>query len=68
MQGFFLGVGVAVIQYAWDYSTRVLFPNLADLSLYFYLVAAIVFSTVFILRDAVKQKRMSGAAKSSSSD
>jgi hypothetical protein len=67
MSGFFLGIGVAVVQYPWDYLTRVLFPSLADLSLYIYLVAAIVFSAAFILRDTFKQKRALEAAKASSS-
>jgi hypothetical protein len=67
MSGFFLGIGVAAIQYPWDYSTRILFPNLADLSLSIYLVAAIVFCAVFLLRGTFKQKKAFEAARASSS-
>ncbi len=65
--GFLLGIGVAVCQYAWDFSARKIFPKQADESLYIYLVAAIVLCSVVLLRDTYKQQKVFEAAKAFSS-
>jgi hypothetical protein len=57
MSGFILGISVTVFQYPWDFSTRMIFPKLEDVSLFVYLVAAIVLCTLVLLRDTLKQKK-----------
>jgi hypothetical protein len=55
--GFFLGIGVSVLQYPWDFVGRVAFPKFADSSLFLYLIVAIVFCSVVIVRDNFKQMK-----------
>lgn len=59
---FFLGIGITVLQYPWDLIGRIAFPNLADSFLSFYLIAAIVFCTVVIVRDNFKQMKLRQAS------
>src|ERR1700733_5486766 len=40
--GLFLGIGITVLQYPWDFIARRVFPRFADFSLFVYLVVAIV--------------------------
>jgi hypothetical protein len=65
MPSFFLGVGVTVLQYPWDFSARKLFPKLADLSLSIYLAAAIGLCTVVLLRGILRRKKAFEAARDS---
>lgn len=60
--GFFLGVGVTVIQYPWDFVGRVAFPKLADFSLSLYLVVAIVLCAIVLVRDNFKQAKSGKAS------
>ncbi len=50
-----LGIGVALIQYPWDFTIRKAFPKFADLSLGGYLIAATVFCAAVLLRDILSQ-------------
>jgi len=54
----FLGIGVTVLQYLWDFAGRTVFPNLADSSLGLYLIVAIVFSSIVLVRDNFKQMKL----------
>jgi drug/metabolite transporter (DMT)-like permease len=67
MLSLFLGVGVTVFQYIWDYIARRAFPKSAGLSLYLYLVIAVVVCTVVLLRNIFRQMKFCGAAQASSS-
>lgn len=67
MLSLFLGIGVTVIQYPWDYIARRAFPRFADFSLTLYIVIAIVVCTIVLLRDSFEQMKLYGAAKASSS-
>jgi hypothetical protein len=58
MLGLFLGIGVTMCQYPWEFSARRLFPKLAESALLFYLVVAIVLCTVVLLRDNFKQMKL----------
>ena len=55
---FFVGAGVAVFQYPWEFLGRWVFPKFADDFLSAYLIMAIVACAVFIVRDNAKQKRL----------
>ncbi|MGA3031701.1 MAG: hypothetical protein ABSD70_00355 [Terracidiphilus sp.] len=55
--GLFLGIGVSVLQYPWDFLGRMAFPRLTDFSLSLYLVVAIVVCSVVIVRDNYKQMK-----------
>jgi len=57
MLGFLLGVGVTVLQYPWEFAVRNRLPKLTDTSLYLYLVVAIVFCAVVIVRDNLRQMK-----------
>ena len=63
----FLGIGVTVVQYLWDFVGRKAFPNLADTSLLLYLVIAPLLSTVVLLSDIFRQGKLAEARKASSS-
>lgn len=63
----FLGIGVTVMQYPWDYIARWAFPRSAGLALYLYLVIAVVVCTVVLLRDTFRQMKLYRAPKASSS-
>jgi hypothetical protein len=54
--GLILGVGVTILQYAWDFAGRKLVPEHADISLFLYLVVAIVLCTIVLLRDGSATK------------
>ena len=56
---FFLGIGVTVLQYPWDYLARAAFPNLAGYSLSLYLILAIVLCSIILVRDSFKQMKLS---------
>jgi hypothetical protein len=56
--GLILGVGVTVLQYPWEFAVRKQLPKLAVTSLYLYLVVAIVFCTVVIVRDNLRQMKL----------
>jgi hypothetical protein len=53
--GFFLGIGITVLQYPWDFVGRTAFPKLADSSLTLYLIVAIVLCSIVMVRDNVRQ-------------
>jgi hypothetical protein len=59
--GLFLGIGVAVLQYPWDFVGRTAFPNLAGSFLSLYLIVAIVLCSIVIVRDSFRQKMLSQA-------
>ncbi|MGA3373016.1 MAG: hypothetical protein ABSC48_14765 [Terracidiphilus sp.] len=59
---FFLGIGAGVLQYPWDFIGRAAFPNLADFSLYLYLIFAIIFCSIIIVRDNFRQMKLSQAS------
>jgi hypothetical protein len=52
----FLGIGITLLQYPWDFVGRAAFPKLADYSLSFYLIFAIVICSSVILRDCFRQR------------
>lgn len=54
----FLGIGVTVLQYPWDFVTRTAFPKLADSSLGLYLIVAIVLCSIVIVRDNFRQMKL----------
>lgn len=54
--GLFLGIGLTIFQYPWEFAGRKLFPRLADSFLSFYLIAAIVLCAIVLLRDSFMQK------------
>jgi hypothetical protein len=66
MLGFLLGVGVTVLQYPWEFAVRKQLPKLANTSLYLYLVIAIVFCTVVIIRDNLRQMKLCQAPQRNS--
>ena len=53
--GLLLGIGVTVFQYPWEFAARKELPKLADSALSFYLVLAVVFCAIIIVRDSYKQ-------------
>jgi hypothetical protein len=55
---FFLGVGITVLQYPWDFVSRVALPKLADASLSAFLVIAIVLCSIVFVRDASRQVKL----------
>lgn len=55
---FFLGVGVTLLQYPWDFASRVALPKLADASLSAFLVFAIVLCSIVFIRDASRQMKL----------
>jgi len=61
--GLLLGIGVTAFQYPWEFAARVELPKLADSALSFYLILAIVFCTVVLLRDNFSQKKLREAHK-----
>jgi len=67
MLALFLGIGVAVFQYPWEFAGRRLFPKLPDSFLVFYLAAAIVVCTVVLLCDSFKQMKLHKAPEPPSS-
>jgi cell division protein FtsL len=56
--GLFLGIGVTVFQYPWDFVGRAAFPKLADSSLFLSLIVAIVLCSIVIVRDNFKQMKL----------
>ena len=63
--GLFLGIGVTVLQYPWDFVGRAAFPKLADFSLALYLIVAIVLSSIVIIRDTFRQMKLCQASAAS---
>jgi hypothetical protein len=63
--GLFLGIGATVLQYPWDFVGRRAFPKLADSSLSLYLIVAIIFCTIAIVRDNFSQKKLRQAPTAS---
>lgn len=63
--GLFLGIGVSAIQYPWDFIGRAVFPRLADSSLALYLIVAIVFCSIVIVRDNFRQMKLCQASAAS---
>jgi len=59
MLGLFLGIGVTVFQYPWEFTARREFPGLADISRALYLVAAIAICAIIIVRDNFRQTKAS---------
>jgi hypothetical protein len=49
-RAFFLGIGVSVFQYPWDFVTRALFPAFAQASLLIYMSIAPIACAIFFLR------------------
>jgi hypothetical protein len=66
MLGLFLGIGVTMFQYPWEFSARKLFPKLAESALSFYLIVAIVLCTVVLLRDTFRQMKLRKALEAES--
>jgi hypothetical protein len=58
MLGLFLGIGLTMFQYPWEFAARKLFPKLAESALSFYLMVAIVLCTVVLLRDNFRQMNL----------
>ena len=54
----FLGIGVTVVQYPWDFIGRAEFPKFSDRSLTVYPIVAIVLCSVVIVRDNLRQMRL----------
>jgi hypothetical protein len=54
----FLGIGVAVFQYPWEFAGRIVFPQFGDFFLSFYLIVATVLCTVVLLRDNFRQMKL----------
>ena len=63
--GLFLGIGVTVLQYPWDFVGRTAFPRLAGSSLSLYLILAIVLSAVALVRDNFRQMKLCQASAAS---
>lgn len=63
--GLFLGIGVTVLQYPWDFIGRAVFPKLADSSLALYLIVAIVLCSIVIVRDNFRQMKLCQASAAS---
>jgi len=61
----YLGIGVSVCQYLWDFAARVAFPNLADFSLGLYLIVATLFCSIVMLRDTFTEMRLRQAPAAS---
>ena len=59
---FFLGIGVTILQYPWDFVGRAIFPKLADSSLSLYLIVAIVVCSIVIVRDNFRQMKFCQAS------
>ncbi len=57
--GFFVGVGVTMFKYPWEFAARVFLPKFADTFLAYYLVFAIIVCAAILLIDNFKQKTMS---------
>jgi hypothetical protein len=55
---FLLGVGIALLQYLLDFVSRAALPKLADASLSAYLIVAIALSSVIIIRDGHRQRKL----------
>ncbi len=55
----YLGAGVTVLQYLWDFSIRKFLPRLSDLSLGVYLLLAIGICATVLCRDIRQQARQS---------
>ena|ERR1700722_2504274 len=53
---FSLGVGITLLQYPWDFVSRLALPNLADASLSAFLIVAIILCSAVILRDTFRQR------------
>jgi hypothetical protein len=64
--GLFLGIGVSVFQYPWEFAVRAGLPKFADFALYAYLIVAIILCTVVLLRDNFSQKKLGEAINASS--
>ena len=56
--GLFLGVGVSVLQYPWDFVGRAAFPKFADTFLSIYLIVAIFACSIVIVRDNFRQTKL----------
>jgi len=59
----FLGIGVTVLQYPWEFAGRSAFLGLEDFSLCLYLIVAIVFCSIFIVRDSFRKKKMTAVLR-----
>jgi hypothetical protein len=57
----FLGIVVTLLQYPWDFAGRMAFPKSADFSLSLYMIVAIVLSTIVLLGDNFRQRRLGEA-------
>ncbi len=62
----FLGIGVTLVQYPWDFAGRKAFPKHADSSLALYMVLAIVLCSVIVIHDNLRQMRLRQFAATSS--
>ena len=63
----FLGIGVTVVQYLWDFAGRAAVPKLADSSLALYLIVAIVLCSIFLVRDNFRQMKLCQASSAADS-
>jgi hypothetical protein len=53
-----VGIGVTVLQYPWDYFGRATLPKFADSLLGVYLVVAVIFCSIVLIRDSLDQKKL----------
>lgn len=59
--GLFLGIGVSIIQYPWDFAGRAAFPKFADTFLSVYLIVAILVCSIFIVHDSYRRRKLGHA-------
>ncbi len=57
--GLYVGIGVAIFQYAWDFAGRTAFPTHGDTGLTLYLILAIIGCSIVFVRDSLMQQRLS---------
>ena len=59
--GLFLGIGVSIIQYPWDFAGRAAFPKFADTFLSVYLIVAILVCSIVIVHDSYRRRKLGHA-------
>jgi len=63
--GLYLGIGIILFQYPWDFAGRAVFPKLADTFLALYLILAIVVCAIILIHDSLRQMRLCQASGAS---
>jgi len=64
--GLFLGIGVTILQYPWDFAGRTAFAKFADVSLSLYMTVAIALCSIVIVRDNFMQMKLRELSAASS--